>query len=80
MSPSEANASRRTPWNWLDTTSRGKALDVSVNGELTCRSPVIDGHIDLPILVREFYGNNLSSFDLEQETVCLRAFARHDHP
>ena len=31
---------------------------------------MIDGHIDLPILVREFYGNNLSSFDLENETVC----------
>lgn len=30
---------------------------------------MIDGHIDLPILVREFYGNDLSQFDLKKETV-----------
>ena len=43
------------------------------------RSPVIDGHVDLPILVREFYGNDLSKFDLKKETVSsllLRA-SRH---
>ncbi|KZT38049.1 hypothetical protein SISSUDRAFT_1021994 [Sistotremastrum suecicum HHB10207 ss-3] len=28
------------------------------------RAPVIDGHIDLPILVRGIYSNNVSSFDL----------------
>lgn len=33
------------------------------------RSPVIDGHIDVPILVREMYANNLASFDLHKETV-----------
>ncbi|TFK53894.1 hypothetical protein OE88DRAFT_1128995 [Heliocybe sulcata] len=27
-------------------------------------APVIDGHIDLPILVREFYANNVSAVDL----------------
>ncbi|KAF8909857.1 hypothetical protein CPB85DRAFT_707184 [Mucidula mucida] len=28
------------------------------------KAPVIDGHIDLPILVRELYANNISAFDL----------------
>ncbi|KAK1927955.1 membrane dipeptidase-domain-containing protein [Papiliotrema laurentii] len=32
------------------------------------QSPVIDGHIDVPILVREMYANNLASFDLHKET------------
>ncbi|KAI0930695.1 hypothetical protein AcV5_007341 [Taiwanofungus camphoratus] len=27
-------------------------------------APVIDGHIDLPILTREYYANNISAFDL----------------
>ncbi|KAH8079421.1 membrane dipeptidase-domain-containing protein [Cristinia sonorae] len=30
-------------------------------------APVIDGHIDLPILVRDLYRNNASAFDLEKE-------------
>ncbi|EIW72733.1 hypothetical protein TREMEDRAFT_67030 [Tremella mesenterica DSM 1558] len=28
-------------------------------------SPVLDGHVDLPIAMREIYGNNLSAFDLD---------------
>ncbi|KDR75299.1 hypothetical protein GALMADRAFT_69280 [Galerina marginata CBS 339.88] len=31
------------------------------------KAPVIDGHIDLPILVRSRYGNNVSAVDLEKE-------------
>ncbi|KAL7423738.1 hypothetical protein Q5752_001320 [Cryptotrichosporon argae] len=31
------------------------------------RSPVIDGHIDLPEFARSLYGNNLSAFDLDAE-------------
>ncbi|KAI0790875.1 membrane dipeptidase-domain-containing protein [Abortiporus biennis] len=30
-------------------------------------APVIDGHIDLPILVRSLYGNNASAFDLRKQ-------------
>lgn len=29
-------------------------------------TPVIDGHIDLPILVRELYGNDITKFDLNK--------------
>lgn len=32
-------------------------------------SPVIDGHIDLPELIREEYGNDLDRVDLEKKTV-----------
>jgi len=32
-------------------------------------APVIDGHIDLPILVREYYGNNASAFDLKSPMI-----------
>jgi hypothetical protein len=32
-------------------------------------SPVIDGHIDVPIAMRELYGNNLTSFDLRKQMV-----------
>ncbi|KAJ7072556.1 membrane dipeptidase-domain-containing protein [Mycena amicta] len=33
------------------------------------RAPVIDGHIDLPILLRERYSNNLSAVDLRNQFV-----------
>jgi membrane dipeptidase len=42
---------------------------VAYRSEADVRSPVIDGHIDLPILAREFFGNDLSKFDLRKETV-----------
>ncbi|EIM79960.1 uncharacterized protein STEHIDRAFT_68867 [Stereum hirsutum FP-91666 SS1] len=32
------------------------------------QAPVIDGHIDLPILVRALYHNNVTAVDLEHET------------
>ncbi|KAF5351834.1 hypothetical protein D9756_007481 [Leucocoprinus leucothites] len=32
------------------------------------QAPVIDGHVDLPILIREVFANNLSAVDLEQPT------------
>lgn len=32
------------------------------------QAPIIDGHIDLPILVRELYANNVSAFDLNEPT------------
>lgn len=28
---------------------------------------VIDGHVDLPIFVRELYGNNINKIDLEEQ-------------
>lgn len=56
-------------WIWPITTWRSEFSPFLLTVEADGRSPVIDGHIDLPILVREFYGNNLSSFNLEQETV-----------
>ena len=33
------------------------------------RSPVIDGHIDLPELVRVEYGNDINKIDLNKKTV-----------
>lgn len=33
------------------------------------RSPVIDGHIDLPELARVMYGNDITKFDLNKPTV-----------
>lgn len=36
-----------------------------------CRSPVIDGHIDLPEFARAVYGNNISKFDLRDTLVRL---------
>ena len=31
------------------------------------RARVIDGHVDLPILVREAYGNDINKIDLEKQ-------------
>lgn len=33
------------------------------------RSPVIDGHVDLPIMVREAFGNDVRKVDLNKKTV-----------
>jgi hypothetical protein len=33
------------------------------------RARVIDGHVDLPIFVRELYANNIDKVDLEKQ-VC----------
>jgi len=33
------------------------------------RSPVIDGHVDLPELARQFYGNDINAFDLNKNIV-----------
>ncbi len=32
-------------------------------------TPIIDGHIDLPIYVREMYGNDVTKFDLRKKMV-----------
>jgi hypothetical protein len=36
------------------------------------RAPVIDGHIDLPIFVREAYGNDINKFDMNARLVRFR--------
>lgn len=41
----------------------------SSDQELKNSSPVIDGHVDLPIMVREAYGNDVTKLDLSSETV-----------
>ncbi|KAL5514515.1 hypothetical protein ACEPAG_2604 [Sanghuangporus baumii] len=38
----------------------------AVAAAVLARSPLIDGHIDLPELVRVLYGNNISAFDLQK--------------
>ncbi|EIM79965.1 uncharacterized protein STEHIDRAFT_87915 [Stereum hirsutum FP-91666 SS1] len=53
------NLSGGWPWGGLPRDSR-QAAEV-----LLSQAPVIDGHIDLPDLVRNLYHNNISSFDLE---------------
>nr|AXF50746.1 dipeptidase [Inonotus obliquus] len=45
---------------WTDSDPRAVASAV------LSRSPIIDGHIDLPELARVVYGNNISAFDLHK--------------
>jgi membrane dipeptidase len=44
------------------------------------RSPVIDGHVDLPELARTMFSNDIEAFDLNKQTVmpstCFRSKAR----
>jgi membrane dipeptidase len=35
--------------------------------KILSRTPIIDGHVDLPILVRGYYHNNVTAIDLEDE-------------
>jgi hypothetical protein len=39
------------------------------DSELMSRARVIDGHVDLPIFVREAYGNDINKIELEKQ-VC----------
>jgi hypothetical protein len=55
------------------------SYETGLSGLTDYRSPVIDGHVDLPILVREVYGNNVDKMDLDKDTVGLKCFYEYGY-
>ncbi|GAA5855846.1 hypothetical protein JCM5353_008656, partial [Sporobolomyces roseus] len=67
-SPSTTNLAASKVWTIVRDLS-GPPLDPEERAlKLLSRQPIIDGHIDLPILVRHIYANQLDKFDLRKKT------------
>jgi len=56
-------AFRLIAYSWRDPPPEDAWVTVN---KILSSTPVIDGHIDLPILVRELYANNVTAFDLNE--------------